>query len=181
MAVTSSMRNEAQRRSWKSADGLPPGCSGRTSGWRMWRVASTRRFLRSTVGDGPGSRVAMPLWRLSRVSFSPAGFRTSRRGNSSRFCCVARWRPDIYGLWTCARVAQVIDREFGVTYHADHVGRLLHSLGFTPQKPRRRARERDEEAIERWRRVDWPRIKKGERGEKLASSSSTRRDFCCSR
>ena len=42
-------------------------------------------------------------------------------------------------LWTCARVAQVIDKEFGVTYHADHVGRLLHSLGFTPQKPRRRA------------------------------------------
>lgn len=84
-------------------------------------------------------------------------------------------------LWTCARVAQVIDKEFGVTYHADHVGRLLHSLGFTPQKPRRRARERDEEAIERWRRVDWLRIKKGERGEKLASFSSTRRAFCCSR
>ena len=42
-------------------------------------------------------------------------------------------------LWTCARVAQVIQQKFGVAYHADHVGRLLHGLGFTPQKPRRKA------------------------------------------
>ena len=84
-------------------------------------------------------------------------------------------------LWTCARVAQVIQQKFGVAYHADHVGRLLHGLGFTPQKPRRKARERDEAAIERWRRVDWPRIKKGERGGKLASCSSTKQAFCCNR
>jgi transposase len=84
-------------------------------------------------------------------------------------------------LWTCARVAHVIQHKFGVTYHADHVGRLLHALGFTPQKPRRKARERDEVAIEHWRRVEWPRIKKGERGEKLALSSSTKRAFCCNR
>ena len=84
-------------------------------------------------------------------------------------------------LWTCARVAQVIQQKFGVTYHADHVGRLLHGLGFTPQKPRRKARERDEAAIERWRRVDWPRIKKGEPGGKLASCSSTKPAFCCNR
>ena len=70
-------------------------------------------------------------------------------------------------LWTCGRVGQVIAETFGVTYHVDHVGRLLHDLGFSPQKPRRRARERDEAAIERWRREDWPRIKKGEPGEKL--------------
>jgi transposase len=84
-------------------------------------------------------------------------------------------------LWTCARVAQVIHQQFGVTYHADHVGRLLHGLGFTPQKPQRKARERDEQAIERWRRVEWPRIKKREHDEKLASCSSTKRAFCCNR
>jgi len=84
-------------------------------------------------------------------------------------------------LWTCARVAQVIHKEFGVTYHVDHVGRILHDLGFTPQKPRRKARERDEAAIERWRRHDWPRIKKGARGGKLASSFSTKPGSCCSR
>src|SRR5205085_4943701 len=51
-------------------------------------------------------------------------------------------------LWTTARVAQVIERHFGVSFHHDHVGRFLRSrLGWTPQKPTRRARERDEEGI----------------------------------
>lgn len=62
--------------------------------------------------------------------------------------------------WTCKRVAEVIRREFGVTYHPDHVGRLLHALGFTQQKPQRRASQRNEAAIARWRTHDWPRIKK---------------------
>jgi transposase len=63
-------------------------------------------------------------------------------------------------LWTCPRVAEVIERLFGVTYHVDYVGTLLHKLGWSPQKPEQRARERDDEAIAGWRREDWPRIKK---------------------
>lgn len=63
-------------------------------------------------------------------------------------------------LWTCPRVATVIRREFGVRYHVDHLGRLLRRLGWSPQKPERRARERDEAAIRRWLRVELPRIKK---------------------
>lgn len=63
-------------------------------------------------------------------------------------------------LWTCPRVAKVVGKRFGVGYHIDHVGRLLRSLGFTPQKPERVARERDEVAIKRWVRRDWPRLKK---------------------
>ena len=63
-------------------------------------------------------------------------------------------------LWTCPRVAQVIEERFGVTYHVAHVGRLLHSLGWSPQKPERRAVERDEEQIRRWIKEDWPRVKK---------------------
>lgn len=63
-------------------------------------------------------------------------------------------------LWTTARVAEVITRTFGVTYHRDHVGRLLHGLDFSCQKPERRALERNEEEIERWQREAWPRIKK---------------------
>jgi transposase len=63
-------------------------------------------------------------------------------------------------LWTCPRVARVIARQFGVRYHVDHIGRLLHGLGWTPQKPQRRAVERDEGAIRNWIQRDWPRIKK---------------------
>jgi transposase len=67
-------------------------------------------------------------------------------------------------LWTTARIAEVIQRAFGVQYHRDHVGRLMHSLQWSPQKPERRALERDERAIEGWKRKDWPRIKKTLRG-----------------
>lgn len=63
-------------------------------------------------------------------------------------------------FWTRARVAEVIRRTFGVSYHKTHVGRLLKMLGWTRQKPLKRATQRDEAAIERWVREDWPRIKK---------------------
>ena len=63
-------------------------------------------------------------------------------------------------VWTTARIAELIQREFQVTYHPDHVGRLMHSLKWSHQKPKRRAVERDEEAIAQWKRKDWPRIKK---------------------
>jgi len=64
-------------------------------------------------------------------------------------------------LWTCRRVADVVQKRFGVSYHPDHLGRILHDLGFTPQKPEQLARERDETAIEQWRKREWPRIKRG--------------------
>jgi transposase len=66
-------------------------------------------------------------------------------------------------LWTCPRVAQVIQREFGVSYHPGWVWQILRDLGWSCQKPEPRARERDEAAIRRWRESDWPRIKKEHR------------------
>jgi transposase len=84
-------------------------------------------------------------------------------------------------LWTCRRIAEVIKRRFRVTYHPDHVGRLLHALGFSPQKPEYKARERDEEAISRWRREVWPRIKKGRAEKTPALPSSTRAASCSKR
>jgi len=67
-------------------------------------------------------------------------------------------------LWTTARIAELIRSQFGIRYHRDHVGRLMHSLNWSPQKPERRALERDEQAIARWQQKDWPRIKKTLRG-----------------
>jgi len=63
-------------------------------------------------------------------------------------------------LWTTARIAELIRRQFRVRYHRDHVGRLMHSLRWSPQKPERRAWERDAEKIARWKQKDWPRVKK---------------------
>ena len=63
-------------------------------------------------------------------------------------------------LWTCARIAQAIEARFGVRYHIDHIGRVMRALGWSPQKPTRRALERDETAIATWVKADWPRVKK---------------------
>lgn len=63
-------------------------------------------------------------------------------------------------LWTCPRVARVIHERLGVAYHVDHIGRLLHGMGWTPQRPRRMALERDEQLIQNWVRTEWPRAKK---------------------
>ena len=84
-------------------------------------------------------------------------------------------------LWTCARVAQVVRKTFGVSYHADHLGRILHALGFSPQKPQQVAREQDAEAVERWRKHDWPRIKKKLAADVQALFLSTKPAFACSR
>jgi len=62
--------------------------------------------------------------------------------------------------WTCARVAIVIRREFGASYHPAHVSRLLKALSYSLQKPQRRANQRDEEAVERWKEQRWPSLKK---------------------
>ena len=64
-------------------------------------------------------------------------------------------------VWTCERVAIVIRREFGVSYHPAHVSRLLKALRQSLQKPQRRAEQRDEEAIKRWKEQRWPSLKKG--------------------
>ena len=58
------------------------------------------------------------------------------------------------------RVAEVIEEQFGVHYHIGHVWRVLRGMGWSCQKPERRARERNEEAIEDWRKNQWPRIRK---------------------
>ena len=67
-------------------------------------------------------------------------------------------------LWTCRRVAEVIAQRFAVQYHPGHVGRLLHGLGWSPQKPQRTAVERNEEAVQNWIKHAWPRVKKTPRG-----------------
>jgi len=64
-------------------------------------------------------------------------------------------------LWTLGRITEVIEDRFGVSYDPSAVWRLLRRMGWSSQKPERRAREQDEEAVARWREVEWPRIKRG--------------------
>ncbi len=64
-------------------------------------------------------------------------------------------------LWTLPRVAMLIKDLTGVGYHPGHVWRLLGASGFSGQRPERRAVERAEPAIRRWKRVIGPALKKG--------------------
>ena len=77
-------------------------------------------------------------------------------------------------LWTCQRVADLIEREFGIRYHAGHVWRVLRGVGWSPQRPVGRALERNEKAIREWRRVTWPAAKKKRSARAARSSLSTR-------
>jgi transposase len=83
--------------------------------------------------------------------------------------------PEAYGfrgqLWTRGRIAAVIQQAFGVSYHPRHVGRLCKGIRWSPQKPARRARQRDEAAIARWHDDTWPALKGGRRPRGRVSSS----------
>ena len=63
-------------------------------------------------------------------------------------------------LWTAERIQRLVAERFGVRYHVHHVPKLLRQCGWSYQRPTGRAIERDEAAVERWLRKDWPRIKK---------------------
>ena len=63
-------------------------------------------------------------------------------------------------LWTLPRIAKLIGKHFGTRYHPGHVWRVMRGLGWTCQKPERRALQRDEQAIARWKTHECPRIKK---------------------
>jgi transposase len=73
-------------------------------------------------------------------------------------------RPTEHGfgteLWTLKRVGVVIERLYGVKFSQTHIWRILGGLGFSVQKPERRAIERNEEAVQTWKRRTWPALKK---------------------
>lgn len=79
-------------------------------------------------------------------------------------------------LWTGPRVGELIQREFGVTYHERYLPTLLRSLGWSVQKPKRQASERKDEVIAGWIKTRWPRIKKKPAASAQRSSSSTKPD-----
>jgi transposase len=77
-------------------------------------------------------------------------------------------------LWTAWRVADLIERECGVAYSTVQAWRILRAVGWTPQRPTGRALERNEAAIEHWKHVRWPALKKTPPAKGKRSSSSTK-------
>ena len=106
---------------------------------------------------------------------SPGAPRRMSTEKLARLPDLLRRGAEAYGfrgqVWTRGRVAAVLQLEFGVSYHPVHVGRLLKAIRWSPQKPARRARQRDEAAIAHWREQTWPALKRGRRSSSRASSS----------
>lgn len=83
-------------------------------------------------------------------------------------------------MWTLARVAEVIERVSGVRYSQTQTWAVLRErLGWSRQRPARRAVERDDAKIEAWRKTEWPRIKKALGAEVRGSASKTKADSPC--
>lgn len=119
------------------------------------------------------SRQAVWKWRRAYRRRGTEGLgRRLRPGRPPKLSARQRGRlrqlltrsADAYGfptpVWTTQRVADFLWRRFDVSYHPDHVGRLLHLCGLSWQKATGRAVERDETAIRRWVTHTWPRLKK---------------------
>jgi transposase len=136
--------------------------------WHLKQQGWAQRQIAAALGVTEG---AVSRWLAAAEAEGPEALRTRSRGRppakltdaQKRLIPDCLWHgPEAYGfrgeVWTCARVARVLEEEFGVTYHPDHVGRLLKELHWTPQVPITRAVQRDEEEIESWRTDVWPRL-----------------------
>lgn len=124
-----------------------------TSSWETARTGSAQAWRRKPLGR-PGAMTTQHRAKLAKMLVAGAvanGFPTE--------------------LWTLARVALLIKRQFGLAYSTVHVWRLLRQMGFSSQRPTGRAAQRDEQAIERWKAKRWPWLKKKPK-ESAAPSSS---------
>jgi transposase len=122
---------------------------------------------------GVSAQAASVWYRRWRQGGEPALRGAGRAGRRPRLSAAEldavdqalRKGPEVFGfdtdLWTLDRIAAVIQRLTGVRFHPGHVWYLLRGLGWSLQRPARRASERDEAAIARWRAEEWPRIKGG--------------------
>lgn len=147
----------------------------RLRAWKLKREGYTQQQIADALGVSKG---AVSQWmKRGREGGVEGSKRKISTGAPSRLSegqraelaeLLASDDAEAYGfrgkVWTCQRVTQVIRGQFGVSYHPAHVSRLLKSLGLSLQKPQRRAYQRDEQSIERWKKERWPALKKGIRG-----------------
>ena len=144
---------------WNGSDCAPPACSSRAparprspTGWHIRQNA--HRWHRQWQ---QGGRAA--LRAAGRAGRRPKLDTRARRQVERALGQGALAHGFDSDLWTLKRVALVIERLTGVRHHPSHIWRILRAMGWSVQRPARRARERDEEAIARWVKQDWPRIR----------------------
>lgn len=171
----------------------------RTLDWkqmRRWRALELKRdgSTQQEIAVALGlSKLAVSQWMAAVREHGEAGLLARPHTGATPRLTPEQWRlvpeflshgAEAYGfrgeVWTCARVAQLIRRQYALTYHKEHVSRLLKGLRSTPQKPAERAAQRNEREVAGWRDERWPELKK-KRGASGArpSSSTNRASTCC--
>jgi len=139
-------------------------------GRQQWVGQPVPEALKPRVEAGPGGR---PGRTAAPESTGPTP--SAHPGAASGVApAPGAWTGGVWvpgALWTEGRIAQVIRQSFGVSYHPSHVGRILKACGWSLQKPVRRATQRDEQAIRRWREERWPQVKKRPTRRSAPSSS----------
>jgi transposase len=145
----------------------------RFQGWHLMQQGWSQRQIAAALGVSEG---AVSQWMTRaregglealRQRPRPGAPRRLTADQLARLPTLLHQGAEAYGfrghVWTCGRIAAVIRLEFGISYHPVHVGRLCQAIDWSPQKPARRARQRDEAAIARWRDNTWPALKRGRR------------------
>lgn len=141
----------------------------RLQAWKLHQQGWSQRAIAELLGV---SAAAVCQWlRRVRLAGSARGLHRRKAPGAAKRLPRARWSElrallrrgaEAHGfhgaLWTRERVAVLIQRHFGVAYCPRHVGRLLTTMGWSVQKPLRRARQRDEAKIARWRTERWPAL-----------------------
>jgi transposase len=150
----------------------------RMQAWHLKQLGWKQRDIATALGVSEG---AVSRWLAVAARQGPDALQSHPIPGHPSKLTPDQWRrlPDClwhgaeaYGfrgaVWTCARVARVIEEEFGVSYSKSQVSRLLRELGWTPQVPITRAIQRDEQAIERWRVEVWPGLRQRAQRERRA-------------
>lgn len=132
-------------------------------GWNQTRIAEALGVTQSAVSRWI-ARAASGGVELLRTRHPPGAIPKLSDDQRATLLTLLKEGAEAHGfvgeVWTQARIAVVIKRTFGVTYHRDHIGRILRDLGWSVQKPQEQATQRNDEAIAQWREETWPEIKK---------------------
>ena len=127
-----------------------------------WHEAWTRGGVKELKGAGRAGR--RPLLDSADLALIEKALR--RGPKASGFAT---------DIWTLPRITEVIATLTGVSYHPGHVWRIMGQLGWSPQRPTRRALERNDEAVDEWVATRWPQVKKTPDGATRGWSSKTSR------
>lgn len=131
------------------------------------------------------SAAAVCQWAKKQDKKGPKAWQRGRLGRpgkvTAKHCAVlakelpkgAQAHGFMNELWTLPRIAEVLFRSTGLRVHPGHLWRILSQMGWSVQRPEKRALQRDEKEISHWKRHTWPALKKRPGGKTAPSSSST--------